>query len=114
MSERIAATSDGSAATLVIEASSYDDAAAPWLWLDRELSSNIAGETGAVCIYDGAAFALSLRGSTSPSTLAFVEEHRAAEQSHLELFEALLPEHKRTRLLPIWRIAGFTLGFLPS
>ena len=93
----------------------YQDASAPWHWLDRELSSNVAGETGAVCIYDGAAFALSLRSSPCrSSTLQFVEEHRAAEQSHLDLFEALLPAHKHTRLLPMWRAAGFALGFMPA
>ena len=97
---------------------SYADSSAPWLWLDREMSSNVAGETGAVCIYDGAASALRLRASITsnvePSTFEFVEEHRAAEQSHLDLFEALLPTHKHTRMLPIWRMAGFVLGFGPA
>lgn len=94
--------------------SPYADRSAPWLWLDREMSSNVAGETGAVCIYDGAATALRLRGNASTSTLAFVEEHRAAEQSHLDLFEGLLPKDKHTRLLPMWRAAGFALGFAPA
>ena len=92
----------------------YDSPAAPWHWLDAEMSSNVAGETGAVCIYDGAAAALRLRGGTCEQTLQFVEEHRAAEQSHLQLFQELLPPHKHTRLLPVWRVAGFTLGFLPA
>ena len=92
----------------------YDDRGAPWFWLDRELSSNVAGETGAVCIYDGAACALALRSSTLPTTLQFVEEHRAAERAHLDLFAALLPTHKHTRLLPAWRAAGFALGFAPA
>jgi ubiquinone biosynthesis monooxygenase Coq7 len=30
------------------------------------------------------------------------------------LFEALLPQSKRTRLLPLWRFSGFALGFLPA
>eukprot|EP00966_Prymnesium_polylepis_P244170 5646773-Prymnesium_polylepis.1 len=55
------------------ESLSYDNRSAPWHWLDREMSSNVAGETGAVCIYDGAASALRLRGSIAsnidPSTL---------------------------------------------
>lgn len=58
---------------------------------------DVAGETGAVCIYDGAAAALRLRGTADAETLSFIEEHRAAEQSHLDLFVALLPEpHKHT------------------
>ena len=32
----------------------------------------------------------------------------------MDLFAALLPEHKHTRLLPIWRVAGFALGFVPA
>jgi len=107
--------------------SSYEDALAPWHWLDREMSSNVAGETGAVCIYDGAAAALRIRrgaaaaaygyapnASPSEQVMNFVEEHRAAEQSHLDLFEALLPPHKQTCLLPAWRCAGFALGFAPA
>lgn len=92
----------------------YTSAASHWHWLDRELSSNVAGETGAVCIYDGAAAALRWRGKADESTLAFIEEHRAAEQSHLDLFEALIPSTKHTRLLPVWKLAGFTLGFAPA
>jgi ubiquinone biosynthesis monooxygenase Coq7 len=97
----------------------WDDQRAKWCWLDRELSSNIAGETGAVAIYDGAAAGLQLRSSLgasdgSSSTLEFIRSHREAEASHLALFEALLPQSKRTRLLPVWRVAGFSLGFLPA
>ena len=103
----------------------YDSPSAQWHWLDRELSSNVAGETGAVCIYDGASSALAIRASMpnfaqtllSPpqqATLDFVDEHRAAEQSHLDLFNELLPTHKHTRLLPMWRLAGFALGFAPA
>ena len=93
---------------------SYNDPRASWHWLDREMSSNMAGETGAVCIYDGAAAALRLRANVDPEVLRFVEEHREAEQAHLDLFAALLPAHKHTRLLPMWRLAGFALGFLPA
>ena len=103
--------SDGANA---LAATQYPNSAARWYWLDQELSSNMAGETGAVYIYNGAAAALKLRGNAGPKTLAFVEEHRAAEQSHLDYFEALLPTHKHTRLLPLWRLAGWSLGFAPA
>ena len=92
----------------------YEEPSASWLWLDKELSSNMAGETGAVYIYEGAKTALQLRGDAAAATLAFVEEHRETEQSHLELFEQLIPPHKHTRLLPAWRAAGFALGFAPA
>ena len=104
--------------TVPASSSTYEAPNAPWHWLDRELSSNVAGETGAVCIYDGAAAALQWRerwiGAVDPSTRSFVEEHRAAEQAHLDLFKALIPPHKHTILLPVWRVAGFTLGLLPT
>ena len=106
------------AAATVATKSPYESREAPWHWLDKELSSNVAGETGAVMIYAGATAALQWRerwiGAVDPGVLQFVQEHRAAEQSHLDLFEELIPAHKHTRLLPIWRIAGFTLGFLPT
>jgi ubiquinone biosynthesis monooxygenase Coq7 len=116
----------------------YADGAARWSWLDRELSSNVAGETGAVCIYEGAAAALALRGGASSETLAFVgraglsphpctlltmaralcvgqvDEHRKSEAAHLALFLELLPPAKYTALLPAWRVAGRSLGFAPT
>ena len=92
----------------------YDEPSESWLWLDKELSSNMAGETGAVYIYAGAQAALQLRGDAAEATLAFVEEHRATELTHLELLEQLIPPHKHTRLLPAWRAAGFALGFAPA
>ena len=98
---------------------SYEMPHAPWYWLDKEMSSNVAGETGAVCIYDGAAKALEVRSKwlgvqVEDATLQFIDEHRAAEAEHLRLFLELIPPAKHTQLLPIWRIAGFSLGFLPA
>ena len=43
--------SEAAAGTQVV---AWEDAGAPWHWLDAELSSNLAGETGAVYIYSGA------------------------------------------------------------
>eukprot|EP00965_Chrysotila_dentata_P262176 6214494-Pleurochrysis_carterae.AAC.2 len=98
---------------------SWEQPHARWHWLDGELSSNIAGETGAVYIYRGAASALSLRESLlsraiEPDVSRFVHEHMEAEAAHLELFELLLPQSKRTRLLPVWRLSGWVLGFAPA
>lgn len=102
------------------QAREWEDPRSAWHWLDRELSSNLAGETGAVAIYDGAAAGLRVRcmlvgnRAVDASTLEFINAHREAEAGHLALFEALLPEGKRTNLLPIWRASGFALGFMPA
>lgn len=81
-----------------------------WGWLDRELSSDIAGETGAVFIYRGAKAAL--RHSDDKEALAFVTEHQRAEEKHLSYLEQVVRVH--TRLLPVWRVLGWTLGFAPT
>ncbi len=49
-----------------------------------------------------------------PGVLDFARRHRATEQSHLDLLETLLPPAERSRLLPIWRIAGWLTGALPA
>ena len=78
-------------------------------WLLGELRSDHAGETGAVRIYDGI-----LAVSRDPAVRAFAARHRATEQGHLALLEALLPPAERSRLLPLWRVAGWLTGALPA
>lgn len=91
---------------------------AQWHWLDREMSSNVAGETGAVAIYRGALDAMAARrllgAPLPPAALEFATSHMAAESRHLRLIESVVPPSKRTRLLPIWRLAGWSLGFAPT
>ena len=91
---------------------------AAWHWLDGEMSSNIAGETGAVSIYSGALAAIALRGAVGAPlpevAREFCHEHREAESAHLRLLESVVPASKRTRLLPLWRLAGWGLGFVPT
>ena len=91
----------------------YRASDAPWHWLDREMSSNLAGETGAVHIYKGALAAMKIR-SVSPSAVEFCEEHQSTEQSHLDIFSRVLMDGKYTKLLPVWRLAGWTLGFVTT
>ena len=74
-----------------------------------DLRTDHAGETGAVCIYQGV-----LRFARDPALRAFAEKHRATEQAHLELIESWLPAADRSRLLPIWRISGWLTGALPA
>jgi ubiquinone biosynthesis monooxygenase Coq7 len=78
-------------------------------WLIGELRSDHAGETGAVMIYRGI-----LAVSRDPGVRHFSERHKATEQGHLDLLEALLPPARRSRLLPIWRVAGWLTGAIPS
>jgi ubiquinone biosynthesis monooxygenase Coq7 len=78
-------------------------------WLVRELRSNHAGETGAVMIYRGI-----LAVSRDAGVRDFALRHGATEQGHLDLIEELLPPAQRSRLLPIWRVAGWVTGALPS
>lgn len=97
------------------DSSSVDADVAPFAqldldpWIICELRSNHAGETGAVAIYDGI-----LALARDPQLRRFAEGHRAAELRHLAFFESWLPRHVKTRLAPLWRAAGFTLGALPA
>jgi ubiquinone biosynthesis monooxygenase Coq7 len=92
----------------------YKKPRAKWHWLDRELSSNIAGETGAVHIYKGALAAMTIRSDLSEEAQKFCKSHMANESSHLSLFQSIVPDGKYTRLLPIWRLCGWAVGFLPT
>lgn len=74
-----------------------------------DIRSDHAGETGAVHIYRGI-----LNVATDPGVRRFAQEHLQTEQRHLELMEALLPTTQRSRLLPVWRLAGWVTGALPA
>ncbi len=78
-------------------------------WLLRELRSDHAGETGAVEIYRGI-----LAVSRDAQVRSFAEAHLETERQHLTLIEEVLPPRQRSFLLPLWRIAGFLTGALPS
>lgn len=74
-----------------------------------DLRSDHAGETGAVMIYRGI-----LAGCRDVAVRRFAQAHMATEQGHLDLLDRLLPPRQRSVLLPIWRVAGFLTGFLPT
>ena len=74
-----------------------------------ELRSDHAGETGAVWIYRGI-----LCASADSGVRAFARRHLAVERGHLEKMAWLLPPRQRSRLLVLWRIAGFVTGALPA
>lgn len=80
----------------------------------------MAGETGAVWIYKGALAACKIRKSMDPRVMEFAQRHIQAEQQHLDVIEATMDpgsdriKKRYTCLLPVWRFAGWTLGFLPT
>ncbi|MDX1736544.1 MAG: demethoxyubiquinone hydroxylase family protein [Halioglobus sp.] len=75
------------------------------LWLQRELRSDHAGETGAVWIYRGI-----LQCTRDPVVVAFARQHLETEREHLFLFDQWLPRDARSLLLPAWRASGWLLG----
>jgi ubiquinone biosynthesis monooxygenase Coq7 len=74
-----------------------------------DLRTDHAGETGAVCIYQGV-----LKFTRDPELQAFAALHMATEQSHLRHIESWLPKAHYSHLLPLWRLAGFLTGALPA
>ena len=76
--------------------------------LDEIIRVDHAGEFGATKIYDGQ---IAVFGKNSK--LGKTIQHMAnQEQEHIETFENLITEHRvrPTLLLPIWSLAGYTLG----
>lgn len=74
-----------------------------------DLRTDHAGETGAVCIYQGV-----LQFARDRELRAFAQRHLATEQAHLHQIEAWLPRADRSRLLPVWQLAGWMTGALPA
>lgn len=81
-------------------------------YLERELRSDHAGETGAVSIYRGIAAVARWRKDTE--LLAFAQVHGQTEAEHLSLIEAWLPVARRSLLLGPWRLAGWLTGAVPA
>ena len=76
--------------------------------LEEVIRVDHAGEYGATRIYDGQ-IAVFGKNSKIGKTI----QHMAnQEQEHIEKFKDLILEHRvrPTALLPLWNIAGFTLG----
>ena len=70
------------------------------------MRSNHAGETGAVWIYKGAGCIF-----WNKKIFKMSKEHILTETNHLILMENLLNSDERSKLLLLWRIMGFILGF---
>lgn len=84
--------------------------AAPGSALDTEAMIRVdhAGEYGAVRIYQGQLAVL--KSGAAADTIRHMAEQ---EQRHLKAFDKLVNERRvrPTALEPIWRVAGFALGF---
>jgi len=78
-------------------------------WVSADLRTDHAGEVGAVCIYQGV-----LRFARDPALRSFAEHHLVTEQNHLRLISGWLPVAQHSRLLSLWRLAGFLTGALPA
>ena len=77
--------------------------------LVADLRSDHAGETGAVMIYRGI-----LAATRDAGVRHFARDHLATESRHLAEIEPLLSRRQRSRLLPLWRVAGWLTGALPA
>ena len=73
------------------------------------LRSDHAGETGAVWIYKGANLAF-----WSKPIRQMAHEHLKTEKNHLVIMEYLVPASQRSKLIFVWRVMGFGLGFFSS
>ena len=78
-------------------------------WLRRDMRSNHAGETGAVYIYRGI-----LSVSRDEQVRTFAREHLATEETHLKLISNELPVSHHSVFLPLWKLAGYLTGAIPS
>ena len=74
-----------------------------------DLRTDHAGETGAVMIYRGI-----LATTRDAAVRHFAQAHLATEAGHLAAIEPLLAPPQRSRLLPLWRVAGWLTGALPA
>jgi ubiquinone biosynthesis monooxygenase Coq7 len=50
----------------------------------------------------------------NPEVRRFALHHEQTERRHLQLIEAVVPRPRRSRLLPLWRLAGWLTGALPA
>ncbi len=95
--------------TLTGTRSDHSDGNADPRWLLPELRSDHAGEYGAVAIYKAI-----LGISRDPEVRDFARRHMDTEIRHLGVVEQLVPVRQRSRLLPLWKLAAWATGGLPS
>jgi len=79
------------------------------LRLQSDLRTDHAGEAGAVMIYRGI-----LAASRNAAVRDFAQAHLTTEANHLAAIQPWLAPQHRSRLLPLWRVAGWLTGALPA
>jgi 3-demethoxyubiquinol 3-hydroxylase len=84
--------------------------ALPWAAeIVADLRSDHAGEVGAVQIYRGI-----LAVTRDADLRSFAQHHLATEAEHLRVIATHLSAPHRSKLLPLWRMAGWCTGALPA
>ena len=81
-------------------------------YLERELRSDHAGETGAIYIYKGIIAVAKYRKDIE--LVNFAKHHGTTEAQHLLLIELVLEKKYWSHLLGLWRLAGWLSGALPA
>lgn len=74
-----------------------------------ELRTDHAGEVGAMQIYRGI-----LAVTRDPGLREFATRHHDTEAQHLQQLEEWLAKPERSRLLPLWSLAGWLTGAVPA
>jgi ubiquinone biosynthesis monooxygenase Coq7 len=93
----------------LIAGSNPDDARQLPATLIADLRTDHAGETGAVMIYRGI-----LAATRDAGVRHFAQDHLSTEARHLAEIEPLLSRPQHSRLLPLWRVAGWLTGALAA
>ena len=82
--------------------------------LEEIIRVDHAGEHGATSIYKGTLDILNLFGDEK--TISIIQEMAEGEKKHVKEFNRLIKDKsiRPTALLPIWKIAGYSLGALSA
>ena len=78
--------------------------------LEEIIRVDHAGEHGATSIYKGTLDILNLFGDKE--TISIIQDMAEGEKKHVKEFNRLIKDKsiRPTALLPIWKIAGYSLG----
>ena len=82
--------------------------------LEEIIRVDHAGEHGATSIYKGTLDILNLFGDKE--TISIIQDMAEGEKKHVKEFNRLIKDKsiRPTALLPIWKIAGYSLGALSA
>lgn len=77
---------------------------------------NLAGEYGAIRIYQGQIAAMKKRGGADPEYMQELKHMCAQEKEHLKFFQKKLVEigGRPTVFHPVWHVFGYALGYISA